>query len=151
MNDLNDDPNVQTSGDVNLEVVGTGCGTSCGLGCLSALILISIGVVLGVPTVTRNAGSFALLGLLMGGLTHIFVGYVTARAARAKKLPVNLHIFIIGGLQMILGVLNRVIQIRPGSSASLPSSSMLGLSLFSILIVIPLMLLGASIQKGDRE
>lgn len=137
--------------DVDIEVVGTGCGYSCGFSCLLILVVGLIGGIAGAAAVGRIIGFIAFFGFLAGLAIDVAVGYFTAKAARTKGVAVNLHIFIVGGLIMLLGVLSFAMpqtnKLMPRDTQALRQL----LSILSWLSTIPLMLYGASLHADDQS
>lgn len=132
--------------DVDAGVVATGCATGCGSGCLLLIVLSMVVASMGVAQATRS-GLPNLLGFVGGLLCDVIVGYVVGRAARAKSKPVNLHVFIVGGLTMIVGLLNFV---NPQLiKASQQNSLAILLGMISFILTIPLMLWGAELGKEE--
>lgn len=136
--------------DVNIEVVGTGCAYSCGFGCLVVLVALGVGAMAGA-TISRIAGPLAFFAFLAGLASHVGVGYFTARAAREKGVALNLHIFVVGGLIMLIGVFGLVMR-RPNTVIPAQTQALQQLlGIVSWLSVIPLMLLGASFYASDES
>jgi hypothetical protein len=135
-----------SSPDVDVEVVATGCGTSCATGCLTVLLITIFVMLVGAPAATRSLGFITLLGFFLNVASHVAVGYFTARAARWKNLPVNLHIFIVGGLVMVFSIASSLFQLRNPDTGQ-----KVAIGILSSLLVIPLMLWGASLYSKDSE
>ena len=142
---------LKPSPDVNLEVVGMGCGTSCVLGFVIVFVGLAMAGSMGVRAALKS-DALLLTSFLLGRFTDLIVGYVTARAARRKRVPVNLHIFIVGGLALLLGGIS-LLMTNPQRAALpvQPSGTRLLLGLLGWILVIPMMLLGASWSEEPSE
>lgn len=136
--------------DVDLNVLGTGCATSIGAGCVSFLILIPIAAAIGVQAI-RQSSAVPLLGFLIGLLTDLVIGFVTARAARAHNAAVNFHVILIGAFTMLIGLLAFVLPQQNNVLSSQTQNLARFLNMVSWLITIPLMLLGASWSADDAS
>ena len=133
--------------DLNLSVVGTGFATSVGAICALFLIPSSVVVMLGIRAGQRS--HFAgVLALVLGIAVHCIVGYVTGRTARAKRAPVNFHVFFVGVLVMLFAL---ALLMAPGLGARgrHPGDLAMVIRVINILLTIPAMWLGA--HWGDQR
>lgn len=136
--------------DVNLRVLGTGCASSCGLGCVTGAFLLLIAFNIGTRAITTSP-FFSIFGFLVGSLTCVVLGYIVARAALSRGAAVNFHIILFGIIQMLIGVFAWML---PQSKVQFSNDVAALLLIFRVLgwlLIIPLMLLGASWAKKEKH
>jgi len=134
--------------DVNLSVLGTGCGASCGLGCGVAILMIGIAFVIGIRAATTSP-IFVVLGFVLASLTHVALGYIIARTALTRRVRVNTHVILFGMFQMVIVLFASLL---PQKNSQLTSDIVTLVLLFRVIdwfLIIPLMLLGASWAKEE--
>lgn len=136
--------------DVNLNVMGTGCGASCGTGCAAVVVVTALTIAIGVQA-ARQSPALPLLGFLIGLLSHLAIGYFTARAARAHKVAVNFHVMVFGAFVMLLGLLSWVLPDRSNVLSKEVQSLAQLLRVVSWVLTIPAMLLGASWSAEEPD
>lgn len=136
-------PDQNSSNDVDLGVVATGCGTGCGVGCGLTLILLVLAIAMG-SAAAQNLGFLQFIGFVGGQVGNLIIGYAVAHKARKARKPVNLHIFVVGGLWMLVGLMCLVIP-ETGRPQTQYMHGIVGIgSILSFLLMIPVMLVGAS-------
>jgi hypothetical protein len=140
-----DEPN----NDVNLSVIGTGCGASCGLSCGVALLMFLVISIIGARAALTSPVLF-IFAFLLGSLVSIALGYIVARAAMSRGATVNFHVIIFGIIQMVLGLFAWVLPHKNFQLANDIASLLLMFRIIGWLLIIPLMLLGASWAKEEE-
>ena len=140
-----DEPN----NDVNLSVIGTGCGASCGLSCGVALLMFLVISIIGARAALTSPVLF-IFAFLLGSLVSIALGYIVARAAMSRGTTVNFHVIIFGIIQMVLGLFAWVLPHKNFQLTNDIASLLLLFRIIGWLLIIPLMLLGASWAKEEE-
>jgi hypothetical protein len=135
----------ETKPDIEISALGAGCLTSCLAAALGVAVLAALlaagGVPLGGVEVASVPPGLKFVGLLVGLAGDVLVGFVTARTATQAK---NLHVIILGGLMMLVGLLGLVL---PSGSGRGPD----GYMLVHWFLIIPLMLIGAGFAGPAQE
>lgn len=139
----------EPSNDINVNVLGTGCLASFGLACLVALVMICLVLAMGIRAAASST-ALVIFGALLGTTTRIAVGYIIARAAIARSAAVNFHIIVFGIILMVIGLIGWVIPQKNIQLSGDVAMLTLMLRVIGWLLIIPLLLLGASWAKAEN-
>lgn len=141
----------ENSPDVDAGTIATGCGAGFGLGCLQLILTVLILIVSGVKIAAivpgqppQIPGAITFVSFLMGAATNVAIGYITARKAPRAKM---LHVLIVGGLALLIGVASIVLSPALAPNRNNPWT------LINFLLAIPLNMLGGQwgIAAGQNE
>ena len=138
----------ESNNDVNLSVLGTGCGASCGLGCGVAILMLFIVYIVGAHAALTSP-IFLIFAFLLGSLTRVALGYIIARAALSRGAAVNFHVIIFGIILMVIGLFAWILPHKNVQLATDIAGILLIFRVIGWLLIIPLMLLGASWAKEE--